>query len=65
MLNWHKRLIWIHAPAMLLTAVSGILAHKSYKDGKKTTGLGDKHSTLTKIASIPFFISFGLTLYEF
>jgi len=62
---WHKRLIWIHAPAMLLAAVSGIAANKDYKDGKKPSGLGDLHKSAAKVAAIPFFISFGLTLYEF
>lgn len=36
----HKALVFVHLPGMILTPIAGYLANKSYKDGKKPTGLG-------------------------
>ena len=62
---WHKRLAWIHGPAMALTMLTGFIAHNDYKKGKKLSTLGKIHGGLSRLVSIPFALSIAVTLYEF
>ncbi len=50
----HKTLIWIHAPAMLLTAYAGIRAHNQHKKGEELDTIADMHSAFAAIAAISF-----------
>ena len=50
----HKKLIWIHAPAMFLTVASGISAHSQHKDGKKLDSFADAHKIFAAITAVSF-----------
>ena len=50
----HKKLIWIHAPAMLLTLAAGLQAHNDRKDNKELGSLADLHGAFASIAAISF-----------
>lgn len=62
---WHKRLIYIHAPAMLLTALSGYKAAKERKEGKPLSSFAKAHKAFAGITAISFglgvFTSYDLT----
>jgi len=50
----HKKLIWVHAPAMFLTVASGISAHSQHKDGKKLDSFADAHKIFAAVTAISF-----------
>ncbi len=50
----HKRLALVHAPAMLLTAYSGIKAHQDRKDEKQLSSIAKMHSAFAAIATVSF-----------
>ena len=50
----HKKLIWIHAPAMLLTVIAGIKAHSQHKNGEKLDTFAKLHAPFAAIAAVSF-----------
>jgi hypothetical protein len=50
----HKKLIWVHAPAMFLTIMSGISAHDQHKEHKKLDSFADAHKLFAAITAVSF-----------
>lgn len=62
---WHKRLAWIHFPAMLLAPVLGYIYKKNEEDGKKSSSLVKQHPTIAGIGYGAFALSAALMTIEF
>ena len=62
---WHKRLAWIHFPAMVLAPILGYLYKKNEEDGKKSSGLVKQHSAVAGIGYGAFALSAALMTIEF
>ncbi len=62
---WHKRLAWIHFPAMVLAPVLGYLYKKNEDDGKKSSSLVKQHPTIAGIGFGAFALSAALMTIEF
>jgi hypothetical protein len=62
---WHKRLAWIHFPAMVLAPVLGYLYKKNEEDGRKSTSLVKQHQTIAGIGYGAFALSAALMTIEF
>jgi hypothetical protein len=52
-IKWHKYLIYIHAPGMVLTPILGALAFQQAADGQKVHGIASAHAAVawTTVAS--------------
>lgn len=42
-IKWHKRLAFIHMPAMIIGPMFALKAHNDYKKGRNPTGVGKLH----------------------
>lgn len=62
---WHKRLAWIHFPAMVLAPILGYLYKKNEEDGKKSSSLVEQHPTIAGIGFGAFALSAALMTIEF
>lgn len=62
---WHKRLAWIHFPAMVLAPILGYMYKKNEEDGKKSSSLVKQHSAVAGIGYGAFAISAALMTIEF
>lgn len=62
---WHKRLAWIHFPAMVLAPIFGYIYKKNEDDGKKNSGLVKQHPTIAGIGYGAFALSAALMTIEF
>lgn len=62
---WHKRLAWIHFPAMVLAPILGYIYKKNEDDGKKSSGLVKQHPTIAGIGFGAFALSAALMTIEF
>ncbi|MCE3013430.1 MAG: hypothetical protein LW878_10235 [Proteobacteria bacterium] len=62
---WHKRLAWIHFPAMVLAPVLGYLYKKNQDDGKESSSLVKQHQTIAGIGYGAFALSAALMTIEF
>jgi hypothetical protein len=62
---WHKRLAWIHFPAMVLAPVLGYLYKKNEEDGKKSSSLVKQHSAIAGVGFGAFALSAVLMTIEF
>ena len=62
---WHKRLAWIHFPAMVLGPILGYLYKKNEEDGKKSSSLVKQHSAVAGIGYGAFALSAALMTIEF
>lgn len=62
---WHKRLAWIHFPAMVLAPILGYLYKKNEEDGKKSSSLIKQHSAVAGIGYGAFALSAALMTIEF
>lgn len=51
-MKFHRAMVFIHFPGMILTPIAGYLANKAYKNGKKPTGLASYKGA---IASATYF----------
>ncbi len=45
-ITWHKRLAFVHMPAMILGPIFAYKAYSDYKDGKNPSGVGKLHRPL-------------------
>lgn len=63
--SWHKRLAWIHGPAMIAAPFLGLLAYKNYKDGKDPEGLGKLHRPVMWAGVAAYTVSFTLMSMDF
>lgn len=48
--KWHKRLAWIHFPAMVLTTTIGLMANSKLEKGQEPTGILKAKGTVGTIA---------------
>ena len=62
---WHKRLAWVHFPAMVLAPVLGYLYKKNQDDGKESSSLVKQHQTIAGIGYGAFALSAALMTIEF
>jgi hypothetical protein len=62
---WHKRLAWIHFPAMVLAPILGYMYKKNEDDGKKSSSLVKQHPTIAGIGFGAFALSAALMTIEF
>lgn len=62
---WHKRLAWIHFPAMILAPILGYIYKKNEDDGKKSSSLVKQHPTIAGIGYGAFALSAALMTIEF
>jgi hypothetical protein len=62
---WHKRLAWIHFPAMVLAPILGYIYKKNEEDGKKNSALVKQHPTIAGIGYGAFALSAALMTIEF
>ena len=62
---WHKRLAWIHFPAMILAPILGYLYKKNEDDGKSSSSLVKQHPTIAGIGFGAFALSAALMTIEF
>jgi hypothetical protein len=62
---WHKRLAWIHFPAMVLAPILGYMYKKNEDDGKKSSSLVKQHSAVAGVGFGAFAISAALMTIEF
>lgn len=62
---WHKRLAWIHFPAMVLAPILGYIYKKNEEDDKKSSSLVKQHPTIAGIGYGAFALSAALMTIEF
>ena len=62
---WHKRLAWIHFPAMVLAPVLGYIYKKNEEEGRKSSSLVKQHSAVAGVGYGAFAISAALMTIEF
>ena len=62
---WHKRLAWIHFPAMVLAPILGYIYRKNERDDKKSSSLVKQHPTIAGIGYGAFALSAALMTVEF
>lgn len=62
---WHRRLAWIHFPALLIGPTLGYLANQKYKKGQEPTGMLKNHAAITTIGFIAFAASALTMTIEF
>lgn len=64
-ISWHKKLIYVHAPAMLLSMITGFAIHNDRKKGREPGTFAESHKPFSAIATVAMGLSLGVTLYEF
>ena len=62
---WHKRLAWIHFPAMILVPVLGFLAESQLDNGEKIHGIAKLHKPAAAAAFWSFAASFAVLKFDF
>lgn len=62
---WHKRLAWIHFPAMVLAPILGYIYKRNEERGKASSGLVKQHPTIAGIGYGAFALSAALMTIEF
>ncbi|MBY0516816.1 MAG: hypothetical protein K2P81_07915 [Bacteriovoracaceae bacterium] len=64
-IKWHKRLAWIHFPAMVLAPILGYMYKQNENRGKESTGIVAMHPTIATAAFASFALSAALMTFEF
>lgn len=64
-ISWHKKLMYIHGPAMFMSMITGFAIHNDRKKGRSPSGLANTHKPFSSIATVAMGLSLGVTLYEF
>lgn len=62
---WHKRLAWIHFPAMVLAPILGYMYKKNEENDKKSSSLVKQHSAIAGVGYGAFALSAALMTIEF
>jgi hypothetical protein len=62
---WHRRLVWIHLPGMILTPILGYLAAKKINDGEKLDGPEKYHKDVATVTAATLAISAITVSFEF
>jgi hypothetical protein len=62
---WHKRLAWIHFPAMVLAPILGYIYKRNEENDRKSSGLVKQHPTIAGVGYGAFALSAALMTVEF
>lgn len=62
---WHRRLLWIHLPGMILTPILGYMAAKKIEKGEKLDGVEENHKTVAYVTGGALALSAILVSFEF
>ncbi len=62
---WHKRLAWIHFPAMVLAPILGYMYKRNEENDRKSSSLVKQHPTIAGIGFGAFALSAALMTVEF
>lgn len=62
---WHRRLVWIHLPGMILTPLFGYMAAKQIDRGEKLSGAAKYHKDVAGITAAALAISVITVSFEF
>jgi|GEM_PF-3394119 len=62
---WHKRLAYIHGPAMLLSPFIGMLAFKKYHDGQDPSGIAKLHRPIMWTGFAAYMAAFSTMTFTF
>ena len=62
---WHRRLVWVHLPGMILTPILGYLAAKKIDKGEKLDGPEKYHKDVATITAATVAISALTVSFEF
>ncbi len=62
---WHKRLAWIHFPAMVLAPILGYMYKRNEENDRKSSALVKQHPTIAGIGFGAFALSAALMTVEF
>lgn len=62
---WHKRLAWVHFPAMVLAPILGYMYKKNQDDGKASSSMVKQHQTIAGVGYAAFALSAALMTFEF
>jgi hypothetical protein len=52
--KWHKYLIYLHAPGMILTPILGIIAFDQIQSGQKVHGIASAHGAVAAITAASY-----------
>jgi len=52
--KWHKYLIYIHAPGMVLTPILGAMAFNQINSGQKVNGIASAHGAVAAVTAISY-----------
>lgn len=64
-IKWHKRLAWIHFPAMVLAPILGYMYKQNEEHDRKSSSLVKQHPTIAEIGFGAFALSAALMTFEF
>jgi hypothetical protein len=53
-IKWHKYLIYIHAPGMILTPILGAIAFNQINSGQKVHGIASAHGAVASATAISY-----------
>lgn len=53
-IKWHKYLIFVHAPGMVLTPVLGAIAFNQINSGQKVHGIASAHGAVATVTAISY-----------
>lgn len=62
---WHRRLVWIHLPGMILTPILGYMAAKKIDNGEKLDGPEKYHKDIATITAATLALSALTVSFEF
>lgn len=62
---WHRRLVWVHLPAMILTPILGYMAAQKIDKGEKLDGIEKYHKDAGFIAAGSLAVSALIVSFEF
>ena len=65
MIVWHKRLAWVHFPAMVLAPVLGYMYKQNEENDRKSSSLVKQHSAVAGVGFAAFALSAALMTFEF
>lgn len=63
--KWHKRLAWIHFPALLVSPILGYQFKKNKEEGRKSSQLIKNHATVAGLGYVAFALSAALMTFDF
>jgi len=62
---WHRRLMWVHLPGMILTPILGYMAAKKIDKGEKLDGMEKYHKDVAGVTAAVLAVSALTVSFEF